>query len=105
MSGSSVVERMHDMHWVGGSIPSPTTIFSAGAARYRSSLTGHVTQLVEYRTLNPEVAGSMPAVPTTIVAEIAQLVEHLVANEEAPGSSPGFRSRFTASHWRGVREV
>ena len=50
-----------------------------------------VAQLVEQRTENPRVAGSIPAFGTA-QAGVVQLVERLLAKEKVVGSSPIARS-------------
>ena len=54
-------------------------------ARYAS-----VAQLVEQRTENPRVVGSIPTGGTT--ADLAHLVERDLAKVEVAGSSPVIRS-------------
>ena len=62
----------------------------------RSKLTNHqsasVAQLVEQRTENPRVVGSIPTGGTTY-ADLAHLVERHLAKVEVAGSSPVIRSK------------
>ena len=51
-----------------------------------------VAQLVEQRTENPRVVGSIPT-GGTISADLAHLVERHLAKVEVAGSSPVIRSR------------
>ena len=54
-----------------------------------------VAQLVEQRTENPRVGGSIPPGGTTFdLADIAHLVERHLAKVEVAGSSPVIRSIF-----------
>ena len=54
-----------------------------------------VAQLVEQRTENPRVGGSIPPGGTTFdLADIAHLVERHLAKVEVAGSSPVIRSLF-----------
>ena len=48
-----------------------------------------IAQLVEQRTENPRVAGSIPALGILLYGILAQLVEHLTFNQGVPGSNPG----------------
>ena len=57
------------------------------ATRYAS-----VAQLVEQRTENPRVVGSIPTGGTTY-ADLAHLVERHLAKVEVAGSSPVIRSK------------
>ena len=57
------------------------------AIRYAS-----VAQLVEQRTENPRVVGSIPT-GGTIFADLAHLVERHLAKVEVAGSSPVIRSK------------
>ncbi len=52
-----------------------------------------VAQLVEQRTENPRVDGSIPS-EGTISADVAHLVERHLAKVEVAGSSPVIRSIF-----------
>ena len=52
-----------------------------------------VAQLVEQRTENPRVVGSIPT-GGTIYADLAHLVERHLAKVEVAGSSPVIRSRL-----------
>ena len=62
----------------------------------RIILTNHqsasVAQVVEQRTENPRVVGSIPTGGTTY-ADLAHLVERHLAKVEVAGSSPVIRSR------------
>ena len=51
-----------------------------------------VAQLVEQRTENPRVVGSIPTGGTTSYADLAHLVERDLAKVEVAGSSPVIRS-------------
>ena len=51
-----------------------------------------VAQLVEQRTENPRVVGSIP-IGGTIYADLAHLVERDLAKVEVAGSSPVIRSK------------
>ena len=51
-----------------------------------------VAQLVEQRTENPCVGGSIP--PGGTIADVAHLVERHLAKVEVAGSSPVIRSIF-----------
>ena len=51
-----------------------------------------VAQLVEQRTENPRVVGSIPT-GGTIYADLAHLVERHLAKVEVAGSSPVIRSK------------
>ena len=70
----------------------------------RSKLTNHqsasVAQLVEQRTENPRVVGSIPT-GGTIYADLAHLVERHLAKVEVAGSSPVIRSKEPRSKERG----
>ena len=70
----------------------------------RDNLTNHqsasVAQLVEQRTENPRVVGSIPTGGTTY-ADLAHLVERHLAKVEVAGSSPVIRSRKPRSSERG----
>ena len=60
-----------------------------------------VAQLVEQRTENPRVVGSIPT-GSTISADLAHLVERHLAKVEVAGSSPVIRSIFlcgTIAKW------
>ena len=60
-----------------------------------------VAQLVEQRTENPRVVGSIPT-GGTISADLAHLVERHLAKVEVAGSSPVIRSkRETVPLWYG----
>ena len=49
-----------------------------------------LAQLVEQRTENPRVSGSIPELGTCYIQGcVAQLVEHLTFNQVVPGSNPG----------------
>ena len=61
---------------------------------------GGVAQLVEQRTENPRVVGSIPTGGTTY-ADLAHLVERHLAKVEVAGSSPVIRSRKPRSSERG----
>ncbi len=58
----------------------------------RHSLFASVAQLVEQRTENPRVVGSIPT-GGTIYADLAHLVERNLAKVEVAGSSPVIRSK------------
>jgi hypothetical protein len=47
-----------------------------------------IAQLVEQRTENPRVAGSIPALGIFFYGCVAQLVEHLTFNQVVRGSNP-----------------
>ena len=55
-------------------------------------LYGQIAQLVEQRTENPRVVGSIPT-GGTIYADLAHLVERDLAKVEVAGSSPVIRSK------------
>ena len=57
-----------------------------------------VAQLVEQRTENPRVVGSIPTGGTT-PADLAHLVERDLAKVEVAGSSPVIRSTFEEIIW------
>ena len=57
-----------------------------------------VAQLVEQRTENPRVVGSIPT-GGTISADLAHLVERHLAKVEVAGSSPVIRSKTTRKEW------
>ena len=57
-----------------------------------------VAQLVEQRTENPRVVGSIPT-GGTISADLAHLVERHLAKVEVAGSSPVIRSKTTRFEW------
>ena len=63
-------------------------------ARYAS-----VAQLVEQRTENPRVVGSIPTGGT--IADLAHLVERDLAKVEVAGSSPVIRSKNSPREYRG----
>ena len=76
------------------------------ATRYAS-----VAQLVEQRTENPRVVGSIPT-GGTIYADLAHLVERHLAKVEVAGSSPVIRSNRNSTQqgaflflWSGCRGV
>ena len=54
-----------------------------------------VAQLVEQRTENPRVVGSIPT-GGTISADLAHLVERHLAKVEVAGSSPVIRSKSSS---------
>jgi hypothetical protein len=56
---------------------------------------GSVAQMVEQRTENPRVGGSIPS--RAICEPLAQLVEHLTFNQGVVGSSPTWLMRKTPS--------
>ena len=62
----------------------------------RHSLFASVAQLVEQRTENPRVVGSIPT-GGTISADLAHLVERNLAKVEVAGSSPVIRSKKVVS--------
>ena len=62
-----------------------------------------VAQLVEQRTENPRVAGSIPA-EGTIFADVAHLVERHLAKVEVASSSLVIRSIFLWYHSQVVRQ-
>ena len=54
--------------------------------------TAQLAQLVEQRTENPRVSGSIPELGIKDKISygcVAQLVEHLTFNQVVPGSNPG----------------
>ena len=57
-----------------------------------SRLYASVAQLVEQRTENPRVVGSIPT-GGTIYADLAHLVERRLAKAKVAGSSPVIRSK------------
>ena len=57
-----------------------------------------VAQLVEQRTENPRVVGSIPT-GGTISADLAHLVERDLAKVEVAGSSPVIRSNGDVAKW------
>ena len=59
----------------------------------QSLLYASVAQLVEQRTENPRVVGSIPTGGTTSFADLAHLVERDLAKVEVAGSSPVIRSK------------
>ena len=60
--------------------------------RNESAVSASVAQLVEQRTENPRVVGSIPTGGTTSFADLAHLVERDLAKVEVAGSSPVIRS-------------
>ena len=59
-----------------------------------------VAQLVERRTENPYVGGSIPPQGTTFFAEhagVAQLAEQLICNQQVVGSIPIASSNFPST--------
>ena len=71
---------------------------SFGGIIIKSQREGHasVAQLVEQRTENPRVVGSIP-IGGTIYADLAHLVERDLAKVEVAGSSPVIRSTWKLS--------
>ena len=67
--------------------PHPSRHFRSNIHRSAS-----VAQLVEQRTENPRVVGSIPT-GGTIYADLAHLVERHLAKVEVAGSSPVIRSK------------
>ena len=63
---------------------------------FSSHLSASVAQLVEQRTENPRVVGSIPT-GGTIYADLAHLVERHLAKVEVAGSSPVIRSKRSRS--------
>ena len=59
----------------------------------QSLLYASVAQLVEQRTENPRVVGSIPTGGTNGYADLAHLVERHLAKVEVAGSSPVIRSK------------
>ena len=67
-----------------GSNPIPATTILLG-------MFAQIAQMVEQRTENPRVAGSIPALGTLFVnkyGRVAQSVEHLTFNQVVRGSNP-----------------
>ena len=66
-----------------------------------------VAQLVERRTENPYVGGSIPPQGTTIFlvwrAGVAQLAEQLICNQQVVGSIPIASSTFPSTNVDGVK--
>ena len=60
--------------------------------KYSPRLFASVAQLVEQRTENPRVVGSIPT-GGTIYADLAHLVERRLAKAKVAGSSPVIRSK------------
>ena len=56
---------------------------------------GSVAQLVEQRTENPRVGGSIPSRTTISRADVVQLVERQLPKLKVAGSSPVIRSIHT----------
>ncbi len=52
-----------------------------------------VAQMVEQRTENPSVGGSIPPQGTTFFAGVAQQAEQLICNQQVAGSIPVTSSR------------
>ena len=65
---------------------------------YSPGLFASVAQLVEQRTENPRVVGSIPT-GGTIYADLAHLVERHLAKVEVAGSSPVIRSNRWARNY------
>ena len=65
----------------------------------RHSQYASVAQLVEQRTENPRVVGSIPT-GGTITADLAHLVERDLAKVEVAGSSPVIRSKETGTEMK-----
>ena len=63
-----------------------------GSSPIRVARNASVAQLVEQRTENPRVVGSIPTGGT--IADLAHLVERDLAKVEVAGSSPVIRSIF-----------
>ena len=61
-----------------------------GSSPIRVARNASVAQLVEQRTENPRVVGSIPTGGT--IADLAHLVERDLAKVEVAGSSPVIRS-------------
>ena len=76
--------------------PHPSRHFSKTIHRSAS-----VAQLVEQRTENPRVVGSIPT-GGTIYADLAHLVERHLAKVEVAGSSPVIRSKTSPEVTRGL---
>ena len=71
-----------------------------GSSPIRVAIYASVAQLVEQRTENPCVGGSIP--PEGTIADVAHLVERPLAKVEVAGSSPVIRSIFlygTIAKW------
>ena len=64
-----------------------------GSSPIRVARNASVAQLVEQRTENPRVVGSIPTGGT--IADLAHLVERDLAKVEVAGSSPVIRSTET----------
>ena len=71
-----------------------------GSSPIRVAIFGSVAQLVEQRTENPRVTGSIP-VGATISAGLAHLVERHLAKVEVASSSLVTRSRKAVLHLQG----
>ena len=62
--------------------------------KFRELINAQIAQLVEQRTENPRVAGSIPALGILLgelgnkYGALAQLVEHLTFNQVVRGSNP-----------------
>ena len=64
-------------------------------------MSASVAQLVEQRTENPRVVGSIPT-GGTIYADLAHVVERDLAKVEVAGSSPVIRSKNTEDKVLGI---
>ena len=79
-----------------GSNPIQVAIFFLSIAFLLGRTNAFVAQLVEQRTENPRVAGSIPALGIFVAksneiieyGRVAQLVEHLTFNQVVRGSNP-----------------
>ena len=71
-----------------------------GSSPIRVAIFGSVAELVEQRTENPRVTGSIP-VGATISAGLAHLVERHLAKVEVASSSLVTRSRKAVLHLQG----
>ena len=63
-----------------------------GSSPIRVAIFGSVAQLVEQRTENPRVTGSIPVLGIIFLLYglLAQAVEHLTFNQGVAGSSPAW---------------
>ena len=80
-----------------GSNPIQVAIFFLSIAFLLGRTNAFVAQLVEQRTENPRVVGSIPTGGTSGIdryADLAHLVERDLAKVEVAGSSPVIRSKF-----------
>ena len=69
------------------SVACETFLWYDNVCKFKELANAQIAQLVEQRTENPRVAGSIPALGI-LYGILAQLVEHLTFNQVVRGSNP-----------------